>query len=121
MESMYYRYGGFKTINTIVLRFYEKLFDSPLGALFNELDMKRVMRHQVQFIAFLMDAPQYSVLSKQQLMRIHGQLELSHGEFTRFVDIFCETLEEFSFEKADISILKEKFGEYRIYVVKSDN
>ena len=120
MDSMYYRYGGFKTINAVVLRFYDKILESPLGPLFRRIEMKRIMRHQVQFIAFLMDAPQYSVLSKQQLKRIHGGLDLGHQEFIRFVDIFCETLEEFSFDKADIAAMKERFHEYRPYVVKGD-
>ncbi len=34
---------------------------------------------------------------------------------------FCGILEELSFEKADITVLWEKFSEYRTYVVKGED
>ncbi len=54
---MFYRYGGFRTANRIVLEFYDSLFRTTLKRYFEDMDMQRVIRHQVQFVSFLTDGP----------------------------------------------------------------
>ena len=115
MDTMFYRYGGFRTANRIVLEFYDSLFRTALKRYFEDMDMQRVIRHQVQFVSFLMDGP--VSFGPEQIRRIHSHLDIDDGDFGEMVELFMKALEKVELEEADAAAVARKFSEYRSYVV----
>jgi hemoglobin len=57
-QSLFEKYGGFAQISKVVMVFYDKVLDPDLvGPFFDNIDMRRQIDHQTQFIASVMGGP----------------------------------------------------------------
>lgn len=53
-ETTFERYCWFTKVSQVVMSFYGRILDSPLTSpFFNGIDMKRLIDHQVKFLAAL--------------------------------------------------------------------
>jgi hemoglobin len=102
VATIFERYGGFAVIRKVVSDLYDRLLDDPvLAAHFAEVDLRSLINHQTQFIAFVTGGPGVSY-SDEALARVHHPLGITHDELERMRALLRETLEDHGFEDADI-------------------
>ncbi|MEO9778179.1 MAG: group 1 truncated hemoglobin [Sedimentitalea sp.] len=100
-QSLFEKYGGFKTVSRIIMTFYEMVLDSDqIGDHFDNIDMARLIDHQTKFIASLMGGP--ASISDDRLEAVHRHLKISHADFDEVVTILSEALSEHRISKDDI-------------------
>ena len=115
-QTIYERYGGFPAIRKVVSAFYDKVLDSPsLQRHFAGTDMRRLIDHQIKFVAQVMQGP--AAYSDDQLRRVHERLAISKGEFAETAELLCETLEDFGFEAADVDHVREEIRRREPFIV----
>ena len=106
-QTIYERYGGFPAIRKIVSAFYNKVLDSPrLQRHFTGTDMRRLIDHQIKFVAQIMQGP--AAYSDDHLRRAHERLGITRPEFDEAMELLCETLEDFGVEAADVDHVREE-------------
>ncbi|MEP3333953.1 group 1 truncated hemoglobin [Sedimentitalea sp.] len=100
-QSLFEKYGGFKTVSRIIMTFYEMVLDSDqIGDHFDNIDMARLIDHQTKFVASLMGGP--ASISDDRLEAVHRHLKISHTDFDEVVTILSEALSEHRISKDDI-------------------
>lgn len=113
---MFERYGGFKTVRTIVMAFYEKMLDSEVTApYFADTDMRRLLDHQSKFIASLMGGP--ASYTNDELLRIHRRLGIDERAFRESALLLEETLEDFDIAPNDVEEILDEFTSRKPYIV----
>jgi hemoglobin len=106
--TMFERYGGFVTLRKVVSSFYDLVLDSPvISHHFAGVDMRRLIQHQTQFIAFLLDGPGTDY-SDEALRRVHAPLGITPEEFDEMVALLTDTFEDYEFETADITVVRQR-------------
>ncbi|WP_170788595.1 group I truncated hemoglobin [Ruegeria lacuscaerulensis] len=102
-QSIYDRYGGFKTISRIVMTFYEMALDSDqIGGHFEDIDMPRLIDHQTKFVSSLVGGP--ASFSDDRIEAVHRHLNITHEDFDEMADLFGEALAQHGMEDAHIKI-----------------
>lgn len=115
-RTMFERYGGFKTVRSIVSAFYEKMLDSAITApYFEQTDMRRLLDHQSKFIASLMGGP--ASYTNDELQRIHARLAISEEAFEESAELLSEALEDLDVVTADIEEIIDEFRVRKPYIV----
>lgn len=100
-RTLFEQYGGFATVRRIVSAFYEGVLDSPvLAHHFEQVQMRRLIDHQVQFLSSVLGGP--ASFSDEHLRRVHARFGITTEEFRALLDILEETLEDFDFAPADL-------------------
>lgn len=103
-QSLFERYGGFSTVRKVVSGFYDKVLESPqLQGYFADVEMRKLIDHQTQFISSIMGGP--GSISNDQLRRVHAHLNISDGDFTEAIELLREALEDYEVEDSDIDVL----------------
>lgn len=117
-QSIYEKYGGFKTVSRIVMRLYDQILaDDDIGPFFDDIDMPRLIDHQTKFVASLMGGP--ASFTDAHLIGAHRDLEISNHHFDRLVALVGETLEEFDVEEADNIAVQDAIEARRSILVKA--
>jgi hemoglobin len=115
-QTIFERYGGFAVMRKFVSTFYDKVLDSPdLEPYFEDVDMRRQIEHQTQFVSQLTGGP--AVYTDEQLRRVHQRLNISRAHYAELIGLFEETLEDFEFERADIDHLMARLRELESHIV----
>jgi hemoglobin len=103
-ESLFHKYGGFSTVGSIVLSFYEKVLDTDeLRHYFDGIDMERLVRHQTDFMCMVLGGP--SNYSGRDLRISHERLRITEEDFFTVADLLEETFEEAGVEDEDIEAI----------------
>lgn len=87
----------------LITKFYDKLLvDDQIGHFFQQLDLTHHIPKVADFWAFiLIDKPGYA----NNMMNAHAKLDLHASDFTRWLQLFHETIaEHFNGEKANLAI-----------------
>jgi hemoglobin len=114
--TLYEKYGGFKVVSRVVMRFYEMALDSDqIGDYFEDIDMPRLMDHQTKFISSLLGGP--VSFSNDRLHQVHSRLEISHVDFDELVNLLGEALAEYGFSSSDINIVLSEIELKRALIV----
>jgi hemoglobin len=100
-DSLFHKYGGFSTVGSIVLSFYEKVLDDEeLRPYFDGIDMERLIRHQTDFMCMVLGGP--VDYSGRDLRVAHERLNITVVDFLAVADLLEETFEEAGVEDDDI-------------------
>ena len=103
-QSIYEKYGGFASVNRVVMAFYDQVLDhDALGPYFEDVDMPSLIDHQTKFIASLLGGP--ASFTDDHLKRAHARLEISPQDFEDMKSVLAETLEDQGFEPEDITVV----------------
>lgn len=114
--TIYERYGGFSTVRKIVSTFYDKVLDSErLQKYFADVDVRKLIDHQTQFIASVMGGP--ASFTDDTLKRVHERLGISHAEFEEAVGLLGEALEELDVDPADIDFVQREVKKREAVIV----
>ncbi|GAA6160897.1 MULTISPECIES: group I truncated hemoglobin [Ruegeria] len=102
-QTIYERYGGFKTISRIVMTFYEMALDSDqIGGHFEDIDMPRLIDHQTKFVSSLVGGP--ASFSDERIEAVHRHLNISHEDFDEMAALFAQALEMHGMDDSHVKI-----------------
>lgn len=111
-QSLYDKYGGFGTVNKIVLTFYDAVLDSEqIGDFFEDIDMPRLIDHQTKFMASLLGGP--ASFSDEHLRRAHRGMEISDAHYDELKDILRDSLGANGVSAPDIDTVLAKVEHLR--------
>jgi hemoglobin len=100
-QTPFERYGGFGMVSKVVLAFYDKVLDSEIMAeYFEDVDMRRLIDHQTQFVSQLMGGP--VAYTDDMLRQLHVRLGIQDAAFDEMIELFTETLEDFDLDDDDV-------------------
>ncbi|WP_171099253.1 group 1 truncated hemoglobin [Ruegeria sp. HKCCA6707] len=115
-QTIYEKYGGFKTISRIVMTFYEWALDSDeIGDYFDDIDMPRLIDHQTKFVSSLVGGP--ASFSDERIEAVHRHLNISHSDFDEMSALFAQALEHHGMAPRDIEIALAAIEEKRGIIV----
>jgi len=116
VQTLFERYGGFKTVSRIVSTFYDRVLESPkLTDYFDGVDMRNLIDHQTKFIASVMGGP--ASFTDQHLARVHEHLGITSVAFDEAVLILRESLEDHDVEETDIGTVVSGVRARKPYIV----
>lgn len=114
-ESIYEKYGGFGSVNRIVMAFYDTMLDhDELGEYFDDVDMKSLIDHQTKFISALLGGP--VSFADEQLRQAHLHLKITAEHFDEMKRVLEETLLDHAIEKDDVAAVINAVEQRRIVV-----
>lgn len=115
-QSIYEKYGGFKTISRIVMSFYEMALDSDeIGGHFDDIDMPRLIDHQTKFVSSLVGGP--ASFSDERIEAVHRHLNITHSDFDEMSVLLRAALEEHGMAERDIVETLEAIESKRAIIV----
>lgn len=102
-QTLYEKYGGFKTISRVVMTFYEMALESDeIGDYFDDIDLPRLIDHQTKFVSSLVGGP--ASFSDDRIEAVHRNLNISHSDFDEMATLFGEALALHGMSEADIEV-----------------
>ncbi|AXT26237.1 group 1 truncated hemoglobin [Ruegeria sp. AD91A] len=118
-QTLYEKYGGFKTISRVVMTFYEMALDSDeIGHHFEDIDMPRLIDHQTKFVSSLIGGP--ASFSDDRIEVVHRHLNISHNEFDVMAELFGDALSQHGMSDGDVkTALKAIEGKRSIIVARN--
>jgi len=100
-QSLYDKYGGFKTISRVVMLFYEMALDSDeIGHFFEDIDMPKLIDHQTKFVSSLIGGP--ASFSDDRIEAVHRHLNVSHDHFDEMAALFGDALAQHGVSEQDV-------------------
>lgn len=119
-KTLFERAGGFAAVRKVVSSFYDKVLDDDLVQhYFANVDMRRLIDHQTQFISSIMGGP--ATVSDDVIRKVHAPLAISQADYRRVAGLLRETFEDFDFDEADIDhVYREVLRRESMIVTKFD-
>lgn len=118
-QTLYEKYGGFKTISRVVMSFYEMALESDeIGDYFEDIDMPRLIDHQTKFVSSLIGGP--AAFSDERIETVHRHLNITHDDFDAMADLFGEALEMHGMSERDVKIALGAIEGKRSIIVARD-
>ncbi len=118
-QTLYEKYGGFKTISRVVMTFYEMALESDeIGDYFEDIDMPRLIDHQTKFVSSLIGGP--ASFSDERIEAVHRHLGISHDDFDAMADLFGEALGMHGISERDIKTALSAIEGKRSVIVARD-
>lgn len=115
-QSIYEKYGGFGSVNRIVMSFYDTLLDhDELGEYFENIDMPALIDHQTKFIATLLGGP--VSFDDDHLRRAHARLNITAHHFDEMKRVLAETLADHEVEPEDVDTVIAAVEQRRVAVL----
>ena len=115
-QTLFERYGGFGTVSKLVLAFYDRVLESEiLAEYFEDVDMRRLIDHQTQFISQIMGGP--VAYTDDMLRQLHAHLAIHDAAFDEMLALLTETFEDFEMEDDDIDQVMGQMADRREIIV----
>ncbi len=115
-QTIYEKYGGFKTISRIVMSFYEMALESDeIGDYFDDIDMPRLIDHQTKFVSSLVGGP--ASFSDDRIEAVHRHLKITHADFDEMAALFSEALAMHGMSEPDINVALDAIESKRSIIV----
>ncbi|WP_424830703.1 group I truncated hemoglobin [Ruegeria sp.] len=115
-QTIYEKYGGFKTISRIVMHFYDLALDSEqIGDHFDDIEMPRLIDHQTKFVSSLVGGP--ASFSDDRIETVHRHLNITHEDFDEMGALLTEALAHHGMADADIEIVMDAIESKRSIIV----
>jgi hemoglobin len=100
-ETIFEKYGGFKTVSRLVMTFYDMVLDSDqIGGLFENTDMEKLVDHQTKFVASLLGGP--ASFSDDRLHQVHAHLAITDADFDEMAEILSDAMSEHGMAEHDV-------------------
>lgn len=115
-QTIFEKYGGFKTISKVVMTFYDLVLDSDqIGDYFDNVDMGRLVDHQTKFVASLLGGP--ASFSNERLQQVHQHLAISDTDFDEMARILGAAMAEHGMDDRDIQTVISSIEAKRSVIV----
>lgn len=104
-KSLYDKYGGAKTVEKVVDKFYSKVLgDSVLKPFFENVEMTRLKKHQVGFVSVLLGGPADLYVGKA-LKEAHAKLPITDQVFNQVGKHLQDTLVQSGVDYFDVEVI----------------
>ena len=91
-QNLFDKYGGVATIKLILKKFYEELLNRKWAKkMFVNVDMEKLLLHQIQFVSFAMGKPE-SEFDDQRLKKGHAGLKITQEQYEETIHLQVSTL-----------------------------
>jgi hemoglobin len=118
-STIFDRYGGFSSIRRVISSFYDKVLSSPVVSHhFENTDMRALIDHQTQFIAYLTGGPGVHY-SDDVLKRVHAPLGITVEEFREMRLLLREAFEDLDFDEADVAEIEAEITARESLIVQT--
>ena len=88
-KTLYGKYGGTPTVTKIVKAFYQIVLDRPnLARYFINIDMDRLIRHQIDLVCYLLLRSSKSDYDMEQIKLAHNKFKITDRSFNDEAHIF---------------------------------
>ncbi|MEM7599012.1 MAG: group 1 truncated hemoglobin [Pseudomonadota bacterium] len=115
--TLFEKYGGFPTVNQVVLTLYDRLLkDGDVGPFFDDVDLPSIIDHQTKFVSSLLGGP--ASFTDEQLRIAHQHMTITNHHFDRLKEVVHEVLSEFSVDPGDIDVIVDQFEARRAIMVE---
>lgn len=107
--SLYDKYGGSGTVQTLVQKFYNRIQnDKELEKFFKRIDFKKLIDHQVQFVSQVLGGP--VIYKGQSMFHAHKDLKISQYDFDLVANHFLSVLKELKVEENDVKAIMDQLA-----------
>ena len=104
-QNLFDKYGGVPTIKLIWEKFYKVLLTRIWAKkIFINVDMEKLLLHQIQFVSFAMGKPE-SEFDDERLRKGHAGLKITPEQYDETIGILVKVLTDFKVKFADIKYL----------------
>ena len=115
-EEIYKKYGGFTTIRTLVISFYDKVEKNELLApYFKNTDMSKLIHHQTLFLTKALGGP--DEYEGRSLGEAHKELKINDKSFKTVLSLLAEVCGEHGVEDKDIELIIDKITKLKDQIV----
>jgi hemoglobin len=117
MPTLYDKYGGTPTMKILVREFYKQARVNPkVGHFFTQLNMEKLIDHQVQFLSFVLGKP-VRVYEGRELADAHHPLNITDADFDEIGRLLVNTLQTGGVTIDDIKLIMGVVLEIRDEIV----
>ena len=117
MPTLYDKYGGTPTMKILVREFYKQARVNPkVGHFFTQLNMEKLIDHQVQFLSFVLGKP-VRVYEGRELADAHHPLNITDADFDEIGRLLVNTLKNGGVTLDDIKLIMGVVLEIRDEIV----
>jgi len=104
-QNLFDKYGGVPTIKLILEKFYKELLTRTWAKkIFINVNMDKLLLHQIQFVSFAMGKPE-SEFDDERLRKGHAGLKITPEQYDETIGILVKVLTEFKVQFADIKYI----------------
>ena len=104
-QNLFDKYGGVPTIKLILEKFYKELLNRRWARkIFINVDMEKLLLHQIQFVSFAMGKPE-SEFDDERLRKGHAGLKITPEQYDETIGILIKVLTEFKVRFDDIKYI----------------
>lgn len=116
MGSLFEKYGGFETVQKIVIDFYREILSrDSLAPYFENVNLERLIDHQTRFVSHLLGGP--ANYQGKTLQAAHAQLKISGAAFDEVASILALVLEDAGVTNEDIESIMNIVGSARSQII----
>jgi hemoglobin len=117
-ENLYDKYGGFATINSIVVQFYDNLLENDdVSHFFENISMEKLIDHQTKFLCQVLGGP--ADYSGRELKDAHLPLKITEKDFGVVATVLRETLQTAGVEAQDLETIMGVVGGTKNQIVSA--
>jgi hemoglobin len=115
--SLFDKYSGLPTLNTVVSDFYAlATSNETLKPFFDGVTMERLYQHQAAFLAVLMGAPT-NLYTGRTMKEAHAHLHITEKAFDTMVMCLEQALFGGGIDEADIATMLERVMQFKSQIV----
>ena len=118
VKTLYEKYDGTQTVTKIVKAFYQIVLDRPnLAQYFINIDMDRLIRHQIDFVCYLLGKPSKADYDMKQFKMANSKFKITDRSLDDVAHIFVSVLHNYGGSDEDIDNIKKNIEGLISYVV----
>ncbi|MBL8775051.1 MAG: group 1 truncated hemoglobin [Acidimicrobiales bacterium] len=103
--------GGERALEEIVEQFYTRLVADPdLGPVFAGVDVARLVHMQEEFLGVAFGSTDH--VADADLRAAHARQAITGRQFSRFVELFCDTLAERDLPRSTVDRVADRLALY---------
>ena len=116
-QNLFDKYGGVPTIKVILEKFYKDLLSLRwTRKMFVNVNMDKLILHQIQFVSFAMGKPE-SEFDDKRLREGHAGLGITEAQFEETVGILVKVLTDFKVKFDDIKTIGDAINAKKHLIV----
>ena len=120
MGTLFDKYGGYETVQNIVIEFYrEVLSRETLAPYFVNVKLERLIDHQTRFLSHLLGGP--AAYQGKTLEAAHHNLHISGAAFDEVASILSVVLEDAGVLEGDLQSIMQIVGNARSMIVRDND
>ena len=116
-QNLFDKYGGVPTIKLILEKFYKELLNRRWARkIFINVDMEKLLLHQIQFVSFAMGKPE-SEFDDERLRKGHAGLKITPEQYDETIGILVKVLTDFKVQFDDIKYIGDTINSKKHLII----